>query len=206
MPQKRRIELSASSAPLTRRTETARTPQSLGSSGPGPSAWLVLGRAIFGKDRQSLWHSPGPDECFLSVDSRKPCVHRPQPIGHSFQQGIPKSGNLCHCGQLTRSDDEQFQIRQGGDGGAARAAVQSSHFPKKVAGAKRVDPSACLSDFDGAREDKEEFPVVPPLPDNDFALFNLDVLRQARHFSELGLGACPEIAPVTSGGRRRAAD
>ena len=59
--------------------------------------------------------------------------------------------------------------------------LKAAQLPKEVTGAERVDPPAGLSDFDGASEDKEELPAALPVSDQDLALVNLDVLRQARH-------------------------
>ena len=88
---------------------------------------------------------------FVSIRCRELGVDAAQPIGHSLQQGIPKSGDLGQCVEFTWSNDEQLQIRERGDGGAARAAVQGPQLPEEVAGTECVDPSTCLNDLDGYR-------------------------------------------------------
>lgn len=50
-----------------------------------------------------------------------------------------------------------------------------------------------LHDLDGPVKDKEELPVALPLPHQDLALVDLDLLRQTRHASELGLRARLEL-------------
>lgn len=100
-------------------------------------------------------------------------------------------------------NDQQLQIREGGDRGVAQPAVQGRQLPEKVTGSERVDPLARLRDFDCAGEDEEEVPVGMPLPDEDVTPVHLDVLSQALHASELCLGAFSEIGRPTSDCRGR---
>ena len=130
---------------------------------------------------------------FFSIDCRKSGVDAAQPIRHSFEQGIPKSGDLGQCIELVWPDDQQLQIREGCDRGATRPSVQHRQLPEEVAGAECVDPPTGLNDLGGTSEDEEELPVALSLPHEDLALVNLDLLRQTCDASELGLRARPDL-------------
>ena len=43
---------------------------------------------------------------FFPIDCRKSGVDAAQPIRHSFEQGIPKSGDLGQCIELAWPDDQ----------------------------------------------------------------------------------------------------
>jgi hypothetical protein len=58
-----------------------------------------------------------------------------QPVGHTYEQRIPKLGDFEHRVELTPPDDEQVQIGERRDPCVGVRAIQGRQLSKEVTGA-----------------------------------------------------------------------